>query len=403
MKRKWLTAGIMLLFIGTVIIPITAQVTERTFPISRENTLYVGGNGPENYTRIQDAINDSQDGDTVFVYDDSSPYYENLVVNQSIAMIGEGRNSTVVDGGREGNVALISADNVHINGFTMQHGGNWSGRCGVEVVASNGVTITNNNIVDNPDGISLTNSNNSTIAGNTFYQNQAVAFKMYFSNNNIFSNNWITQSGEASILIVQSTDNNISHNVIEYNENGILIWFSNNTVIHNNTIRYNNVTGIELYGGENNSILRNTIHSNDYFGMEITEVARNTIILHNLIDGSDSGLALGAVHSNSISISLNTFTNNWHGIDVGDSSLVNISRNNFVQNEHNAYFRIKPSEKNFWSKNFWDDHLGRGPKVIRGKLLLFTIELGYYWYFELCIPWINFDWHPASEPYGIGG
>jgi hypothetical protein len=31
------------------------------------NTLYVGGNGQGNYTRIQDAINNASYGDTVFV------------------------------------------------------------------------------------------------------------------------------------------------------------------------------------------------------------------------------------------------------------------------------------------------------------------------------------------------
>ena len=37
------------------------------------NTLYVGGLGPNNYTIIQEAIDNASDGDTIFVYDDSSP------------------------------------------------------------------------------------------------------------------------------------------------------------------------------------------------------------------------------------------------------------------------------------------------------------------------------------------
>ena len=34
-----------------------------------DTTFYVGGNGPNNYTKIQEAINDSLDGDTIYVYD----------------------------------------------------------------------------------------------------------------------------------------------------------------------------------------------------------------------------------------------------------------------------------------------------------------------------------------------
>jgi hypothetical protein len=39
-------------------------------PISNGKTLYVGGTGEGNYTKIQDAIEDAVDGDTVFVYDE---------------------------------------------------------------------------------------------------------------------------------------------------------------------------------------------------------------------------------------------------------------------------------------------------------------------------------------------
>ncbi len=41
---------------------------------SNRNILYVGGTGPNNYTRIQDAIDNASDGDTIFVY--SGIYYE---------------------------------------------------------------------------------------------------------------------------------------------------------------------------------------------------------------------------------------------------------------------------------------------------------------------------------------
>ena len=51
--------------------------------------MYVGGSGPNNYTTIQSAIDDAVDGDTVFVYDDSSPYREHLLIETSINLLGE--------------------------------------------------------------------------------------------------------------------------------------------------------------------------------------------------------------------------------------------------------------------------------------------------------------------------
>jgi len=46
------------------------------------DTLYVGGSGFGNYSTIQDAVDNASSGDTVYVYDDSSPYIENVVVDK---------------------------------------------------------------------------------------------------------------------------------------------------------------------------------------------------------------------------------------------------------------------------------------------------------------------------------
>ena len=124
MKRKCLAVGIILLFVGTCIIPAIAQDIEKSSsPTSRGNWLYVGGSGPGNYTRIQDAINASSDGDTVFVY--NGTYYENVVVDKSINLIGEDKNITIIDGNGSRDVILLTrfSEGVTINGFTIQNSG----------------------------------------------------------------------------------------------------------------------------------------------------------------------------------------------------------------------------------------------------------------------------------------
>ena len=85
----------ILLFISQIVIPSTGtNVLEKTSTTSFDgNTLYVGGLGPGNYSTIQAAINDANRGDTVIVFDDSSPYYENVVVDKSIQLINEDRNT----------------------------------------------------------------------------------------------------------------------------------------------------------------------------------------------------------------------------------------------------------------------------------------------------------------------
>ncbi|OYT61070.1 hypothetical protein B6U81_03935 [Thermoplasmatales archaeon ex4484_30] len=124
------------------------------------NTLYVGGSGPNNYTRIQDAINDASNGDTIFVYDDSSPYYENLIIDKSIRLIGEDKEITIIDGMKKGNVIKINANDVVIKNFTIINGyKKWYLSSGIYINSSCN-SIYNCNICSNECGIYVGNGYN---------------------------------------------------------------------------------------------------------------------------------------------------------------------------------------------------------------------------------------------------
>jgi len=85
--NKKLVIGILVLFAGISIIPSSATNFEVNKPSPMClgcNTLYVGGTGSGNYSKIQDAIDNASYCDTVFVLDDSSPYYENIVIDNAL-------------------------------------------------------------------------------------------------------------------------------------------------------------------------------------------------------------------------------------------------------------------------------------------------------------------------------
>ena len=104
MIRKGIALIVMLLFVGMIISPSTGIIVKNNsiYTYSDGIILYVGGSGPGNYSNIKDAIDDARDGDTVFVYNDSSPYCENIIIDKSIRLVGEEKNTTVIDGKKEG-------------------------------------------------------------------------------------------------------------------------------------------------------------------------------------------------------------------------------------------------------------------------------------------------------------
>lgn len=122
MDKKYVTMGLFLL-IFSVSITSYGTPSKTLFSSALTGTcFYVGGNGPGNYSSIQEAINDSSDGDTIYVYDDSAPYFEHLNIFKSISLIGENKKTTIIDGqGCQTIVLIQTTDHVHINGFTIQN------------------------------------------------------------------------------------------------------------------------------------------------------------------------------------------------------------------------------------------------------------------------------------------
>ena len=243
------------MFLSVAVAPlIQCRVIEKsTIPISDGNTFYVGGSGEGNYTKIQDAIDNASNWDTVFVYAYSSPYHENVVVNKTINLIGEDKNTTIIDGNRSVNCVYLSADYVNISGFTIQNGRFW----GIYMETSFN-TITGNNILNNNDaGITLYYSVGSTIIGNTILNTLNNGIDLYRSSYNTIEDNTILNNFDGGgICLYESIRNINTGNIISNNEDGIRVGFSSyyNTITGNN-ISLNKENGIELHEYTDNNII----------------------------------------------------------------------------------------------------------------------------------------------------
>jgi len=164
---KCVPVGIILLFVGTSIIPSIAQVTEKPgVPSFVGEWLYVGGSGPGNYSNITTALRNATDGDTIYVY--SGIYTEDvnfLEINVSISLIGESNLSTIINH----TSFWFNTSNIFLTGFWFQN----SSTIYIASIYGNEVShnsVTNSIFTNLSSGIMIENSSYNTIVNNQFYQ-----------------------------------------------------------------------------------------------------------------------------------------------------------------------------------------------------------------------------------------
>jgi parallel beta-helix repeat protein len=223
-----------------------------------------------NYTTIQGAINDPEtlDGHVIFV--EAGIYYEHVVVNKSLSLIGENSSSTFIDGGGIGKVVTITANNTRISGFKIRGAGftPWGSDSGIYFRSSNNV-VFNNTITGNDDwGIWLdSSSGNNTITSNNITDNRMGCLLYDTQGNDLVGNN-ITNHVQDGIDLWDTFNNTIANNIIS--DNGLGIGFDSS---YSNNVTGNNITnnfyGVTLFSSSNNR-LRSNVLDNDFYGLEVS-------------------------------------------------------------------------------------------------------------------------------------
>ncbi|KYK22334.1 hypothetical protein AYK25_02730 [Thermoplasmatales archaeon SM1-50] len=301
MKRNGLAIGIIFLIIGTNIIPSTAKNIEKTSETTRGTRWYVGGSGPGNYSKIQDAIDNASEGDTVFVYNDSSPYYENVHVNKSIRLIGEEKSSTWIDAKQNGTVIEINADNVNITNFSIQHSGR-EDNAGIKLFGNN-CNVSSNIISNNNFGICVCYTTDNIIHSNDLRNNNDDNIHLYYTNHSSIQHNIISRVDgyTIGILSVCCNNNTICNNTVNKTYHGIYISASTNSTLVANSVIGCRWKAIILTDAPDNTIkgnfLRQPIYYNYACDITLTDsprciVENNTLYSGILIDESYPNIIL---------------------------------------------------------------------------------------------------------------
>jgi len=195
--------------------------------------LSTPGFGVYSFNKIQDAIDNASDGDTVFVFNGNYDCCQ--VLKNRLNIIGENRELTIIDGGG----IYISSIGTRISNFTIINSDE-----GIEVHDSKYIIISNNIIKSNNYGIYLVSSKNNIISNNIIKENKKIGIGISSCMNDIIKNNEVSYSENGDgIYISMSMNISVIHNNIINNKHGIKInyEFSSETSEYVNVISRNNI------------------------------------------------------------------------------------------------------------------------------------------------------------------
>ena len=377
------------------------------------SVLYVGEN--TTYQKIQDAINDSQPGDTVFVY--NGTYHENLTIFKSISLVGESiENTTIICASAIDNVINITSNSVNVTNFTINNYiGSWL-KAGINLFRvkncniSNNIIKTNyyrgiflyessNNIIsknycsNNWDGLVLNNSNQNIIIENYFdnsisfginldysWSNSFIrntikknnnAIYIRYSNKNIFIENNFT-SNYIGILYERANYNSFINNNISSSYKSLSIQISNGNYFENNSIYSSTYPSIEIFASNRNIMVNNSINKYGLFinGDSLEHWFTNEINTSNTLNGrpiyywnnqTNEYVPAGAgqitlVNCTDIIIENQSFNNTFDSISLFFSSWITISNNTF----DGAHIYFENSDYNYIINNTLINNISKG-------------------------------------------
>ena len=227
---------------------------------NEQQTFYVGGAGPGNYSTIQEAVDDDVviAGDTIIVLEGT--YYENVNVHKSIDLFGEGDGKTVINGSYLDSTIKVTADDVSITGFHIVSSKDKQSSCGGIRISSNGCEIHENTFDDDYYGISIHGMGEGRIHNNTFLRSQGI---------------WMTGS---------NGPNTIEHNVFDTGTGtGMAVQSSSNLTISNNSFFGDGTYAVHIYNSHRFEVIWNEIFGGHAYGIDLDEVSDGCRVIANTI------------------------------------------------------------------------------------------------------------------------
>ena len=281
MTRFWVTT---ILVIGVLCVLCgPSELFAQEQGKSREgSTWYVALDGSGHFTSIQEAIDQAQDGDTVFIKE--GRYAEDVTVHskEGLKVIGESREKVLLAGlKRVGTLHIgkwpYGARNVEISGLTVQqHGG-----LGVGIFNGAGVTLKNLKV-------------------NGFVFGQQVQ--------NVRIEQCVVGGSETTGIGFADSQATLIDNLIHDNDHGVSVGGTSIVHLERNVIARSLFEGVLVADQGKATLIQNTLVKNGG-GVKFQDDATGRV-LGNIIDEAQVGIAWSVKHT------VNVAHNGLHNIEV---------------------------------------------------------------------------------------
>jgi trimeric autotransporter adhesin len=379
--RKDVAIGIFLFLLVPPMISSYSQTVGETIILSNfgGTIFYVGGSGAGNYTRIQDAIDASSTGDTIYVYDDSSPYLESIIIDKSIILMGEDKTSTEINGSSLDtslDTVTVLADDVTISQFRITHNQGYHYQAAVKIKAR--YTILSNCIItenewvgvyladasfchiddcelyENLVAIYLVNSINNVLLNCVCHDNADAITIFQASNDNRIIHCTCTRNHFDSILVQQSSGNQITDCVCQDGYDGISLPYAPNTKMRNNSM-VNNYANFGIGSSSVSDLYCDIDTSNTINGKPMYYLIEQDNLLFD--ETTEIGF-LGLVSCQNIIVKNCSFTHNFEGILLAGTTDSTIENCSFRSNDGHGMYLISchnnTVETCSFQDGFWD-------------------------------------------------
>lgn len=318
--------------------------------------LYVDGSNIEGpwdgtkehpYPHIQDAVNNTGDGDTVYVF--NGVYDECVVINKSITLVGQNRTKTIVDALNLGTVIYVIKDRVTISNLTIRNSGGYKGDSGVKLDANHSI-IANCTIYRTRTGVCINNTRCNMIRDCSFHTNGEGILVQTSSGDTV--DNCCFSHNALGLNLQKAEDIRLCDFYADNNGIGLYMENSSNINIYHSAFYNNNDNqgGVFIDKSKHVIVWDCNIYHNG-FGIRVLESSSVWINRCNGTWNTHIAIMVGKQSKEVIISGCNISYNFRYGVYIDENSCASIHYNNIYKNTLYGVFcenSYSDTQNNWW-------------------------------------------------------